>query len=429
MVNWQKGSALPLVRENPRALKMRGDSLKDCVHELREAYGENYLIIKSSAELHENFFARLAGKKQYVVEYQAYPPRVRAQTAPLSFEDEKQKILNIAPKTSIAPHIADLIQQQKTISEKIESIETHIHAISYDSQVHPAIKKVEEILEENEFSFSFIKRTAEKLKKCLTLDELVDETHVHRTVMQWLVDEIKIKPSPPYANPPRIIALVGPTGVGKTTTIAKLAAKYRFQENTYGYEPLVRLVTIDLFRIAARQQIEKYAEHMEIKTSVAESADDIARIMKMDEGRLDVMLIDTIGYSPNDYEGIAKMRKILDVHGVKTEIYLAISATTKTSDVQNILRNYEPFNYCSLIITKCDETAYVGNIVSALAEKNKTVTYITNGQGVPKHLEEASPSFFLKKLTGFSVDVSFVESLFLQNTFAETAIQTIGSSK
>jgi flagellar biosynthesis protein FlhF len=152
--------------------------------------------------------------------------------------------------------------------------------------------------------------------------------------------------------------------------------------------------------------------------------------MKMDEGRLDVMLIDTIGYSPNDYEGIAKMRKILDVPGVKTEIYLAVSATTKTSDVQNILRNYEPFNYCSLIVTKCDETAHVGNIVSALAEKNKTVTYITNGQGVPKHLEEASPAFFLKKLTGFSVDISFVESLFLQNTFAEAAaIQTIGSGK
>jgi flagellar biosynthesis protein FlhF len=165
----------------------------------------------------------------------------------------------------------------------------------------------------------------------------------------------------------------------------------------------VRIVTIDRFRIAAFEQIEKYAKVMGIQSNTAESAEDIQEILKLDEGRLDVLLIDTIGYSPNDYEGIAKMREIFDVPGLNPEIYLAVSACTKVSDLQNILRNYESFDYKSVIVTKCDETDHIGNVVSVLSEKNKFVTYITNGQKVPKHIEDASPESFLCKLTGFSV--------------------------
>ncbi|GMO50173.1 MAG: flagellar biosynthesis protein FlhF [Treponemataceae bacterium] len=385
---------------NQNLQTLRGDSVNDCKSQLREIYGEkNYNILTVSEVYPNGIIARLSGKKQWEVTYQVTPhPR-----APLSFDDEREKILNIASKTTSAPYFADLKKQNEALNEKIDALNSTLQEIAQKKDVHPAIQRVEELLEENEFSPSFIKKISEKLTQKLTYSQLDDEMLVHQSVMQWIGEEIAVAPPVPYTKPPRVIALVGPTGVGKTTTIAKLAARYRYPDDPSGYKPTVRMITIDKFRIAAYEQIERYAELMEIQAALAESANDIEEIIKMDEGKLDVLLIDTIGYGPNEYDGIAAMHKVLDVPNINPEIYLAVAASTKASDLYDMLRNYEQFNYKSLVVTKCDETKHLGNIISVLSEKHKTVTYITNGQTVPRNLEEASPRFFLRKLTGFSI--------------------------
>jgi flagellar biosynthesis protein FlhF len=381
---------------------LRGASVNECKSQLREIYGEkNYQILKVSEVYPNGFFSRLSGKKQWEVTYQANP-FTPYNKLPSSFDEEKQKILNIASKTTPAPYIADLLKQIEALDKKIDAGNSIVKEFAQTKDVHPAIKRVEELLEENEFSPSFIGKISEKLTQKLSLSELNDEPFVHQSVLQWVGEEIAVAPPAPYPKPPRVIALVGPTGVGKTTTIAKLAARYRYPDDSSGYKPNVRMITIDKFRVAAYAQIERYAEHMEIKPALAESAKDIEDIIKLDDGKLDVLLIDTIGYGPNEYEGIAAMRKVLDVPDINPEIYLAVAASTKTSDLHNTLRNYEQFNYKSLVVTKCDETEHIGNIISVLSEKHKAVTYITNGQTVPRNLEDASPLFFLRKVTGFS---------------------------
>jgi flagellar biosynthesis protein FlhF len=208
----------------------------------------------------------------------------------------------------------------------------------------------------------------------------------------------------------RIIAIVGPTGVGKTTTVAKLAAIFGL-ENKSAPALRVRMVTIDNYKIAAKKQIETYAEIMQIPVSFAENRSDLEKILDL-YGDVDVVLIDTIGKSPNDFVKLAEMRSVLDACGRESEVHLAISATTKNSDIEEIFRQFESFKYVSVILTKLDETYRIGNIISILSEHDKSLSYITDGQMVPQDIEPARVSRLLMSLEGFRVDKEHIEKKF-----------------
>ena len=125
-----------------------------------------------------------------------------------------------------------------------------------------------------------------------------------------------------------------------------------------------------------------------------------------------MFLIDTIGKSPKDSSKLGEMKEILDGAGRGVEFHLVISAGTKTSDIEDIMRQFEPFNYKSVIITKMDETDRIGSVISALAEKRKSVSFITDGQTVPVDIRKASVVRFLINLDGFKVDRKKLEKRF-----------------
>ena len=93
-------------------------------------------------------------------------------------------------------------------------------------------------------------------------------------------------------------------------------------------------------------------------------------------------------------------------------IYLSVCASTKASDLHNIFRNYEPFDYSSVIVTKCDETKQFGNIISVLWERHKSISYITDGQRVPRNIKKADVIDILKNLSGFDIDRIHIEDYF-----------------
>jgi flagellar biosynthesis protein FlhF len=207
------------------------------------------------------------------------------------------------------------------------------------------------------------------------------------------------------------MVLVGPTGVGKTTTIAKLAAVFGLSSNGGPPALSVRMITIDAFRIGARAQIEKYGEIMKFPVSYADSHESLRKAIALYSEGVDLILIDTFGKSPRDAVKLGEMKHILDACG-KAEVYLAVTAATTSSNLLETLRQFEPFNYQSVIITKLDETVRVGNVLSALAEKGKSVSYITDGQGVPKDLQRANVVHFLTNLEGFRVNRQKIEEKF-----------------
>jgi flagellar biosynthesis protein FlhF len=279
---------------------------------------------------------------------------------------------------------------------------------------HESIERVENLLELNDFSAGYIKNIVSRIKKEFSLEDLANYDLVQDSVLEWIGRSISISENSNSVRP-RVIVLVGPTGVGKTTTVAKLAAAYSLAA-TRGSRPLsVRVITIDNYRIGAKQQIEIYGNIMNIPVSCAETPSDLKTLMAMYAQDVDIVLIDTIGKSPRDYTKIAEMRQFLDAAGPISDIHLAMSATTKASDMREIMMQYETFGYRSVIITKFDETVRVGNIISVLGEKQKPLAYITNGQRVPQDFEQASVVRFLTNLEGFRVNRTRIEDMFPVN--------------
>ncbi|MEW5814183.1 MAG: flagellar biosynthesis protein FlhF, partial [Spirochaetota bacterium] len=165
----------------------------------------------------------------------------------------------------------------------------------------------------------------------------------------------------------------------------------------------VRLITLDNYRIGARKQIETYGEIMGIPVACVETFAELEKKLALYDGA-DLVLIDTIGKSPKDYMKLAEMRELLDACGNTAETHLAISATTKTSDLYEILQQFEPFKYRSVILTKLDETTHIGNIVSVLSEKQKSISFFTDGQVVPQDIQKANIVRLLINLEGFRIN-------------------------
>ncbi len=308
----------------------------------------------------------------------------------INLEDEKKKILETARNDKT---IQNVLNEVKSLKDHFDS------TISGVEKKHSSIEAIESILSDNEFSFTYIQLISDRLKHSLTVDELENLNLVKDKVSEWIEESIKIDTEEDF-NLSKVVILVGPTGVGKTTTIAKLAANHSSVTQSK-YAKSVRMITIDNYRIGARKQIETYGEIMGIPVACVESYKELEQKINLFQDA-DLILVDTIGKSPKDYMKLAEMREMLDACGNSSEVYLAMSATTKISDVKEILRQFEPFNYRSIILTKLDETMRIGNIISILSENNKSLTYLTDGQVVPQDIEWVTAKRLMRTVEGLN---------------------------
>lgn len=375
----------------------------ECLQKIRLKYGERAKVMMQKSVRIGGFlglFAREGVELTGILSaFSPSPPR-----QPLDFEEEKKKVLAAAGKTD--PTLQLVLSEVKTIKEKIDAQAS----AAGQGEKHPTLGRIEELLTRNDFSAPYIKMILDRVKKELSLELLDDFDQVQDTVVEWIGEKIRIYSPPSPPRRPRVLILVGPTGIGKTTTIAKLAA-------LYGVEPWarpalsVRMISIDSFRIGAQQQIKKYSEIMGIPVSCVESNDEL-RAALANNSDADVILVDTIGKSPRDAVKLAEMKQFLGVCGSSAEVHLALAATTKYSDIKEIFQQFEPFNYRSVIITKLDETLQVGSILSALEEKGKSISYITDGQQVPRDIHPATVVRCLIGLEGFRIDREWIEKRF-----------------
>ena len=151
---------------------------------------------------------------------------------------------------------------------------------------------------------------------------------------------------------------------------------------------------------------------MGIPFSKAEKIDDLEKLFAMYRDITDLFFVDTMGISPNDYVILGDLRKRLDVRGIETDVYLTLSATTRVSDMREIIKQFSMFDYRSIIISKFDEAQKVGSIISVLAEKDNAVSYLTIGQTVPKDIKKATVLSFLQRIDGLEINGPRIEKRF-----------------
>jgi flagellar biosynthesis protein FlhF len=204
-------------------------------------------------------------------------------------------------------------------------------------------------------------------------------------VAQILEDEIRVTgPIATSADKCRLVALVGPTGVGKTTTIAKLAANYRLRE-----KKRVGLITVDTYRVAAVEQLRTYADiidlPMEVVSTPREMREAVARMRN-----LDLVLMDTAGRSPRDEIRIQELRSLL-AEAEADDVLLVLSATAGTKSLSATAERFAEVGTTALLLTKVDEATSLGHLVALTRECRLPISYLTDGQNVPDDIQVAEP--------------------------------------
>lgn len=210
----------------------------------------------------------------------------------------------------------------------------------------------------------------------------------------------------------RTVALVGPTGVGKTTTIAKLAAGFGIQQGCK-----VGLLTLDTFRIAAVDQLQAYAELLRLPMHVARSSTDLNdAIAQLDN--VDLVLIDSVGRSPSGDSRLGELSQLLSSVPID-ETHLVISATSTYAVVKSVIEGFRVTRPTAAILTKLDETPYTAGAVAAIAAENNDrwqqqgqlpISYVTYGQNVPDDIAVASTEKLGHKLLPAAHQITQLEA-------------------
>lgn len=198
----------------------------------------------------------------------------------------------------------------------------------------------------------------------------------------------------PFQDGPRIVLFMGPTGVGKTTTIAKIASSYAVEG-----KKKVAMLTADTYRIAAVEQLRTYANILEVPFRVLYSEEDV-RTAVAEFREYDYIFVDTTGHSHQNAEQLAHTRSLAAVlkEAGECQTFLVLSATTKYRDLLKIVSSYEGIDDFQLIFTKLDETAAMGNLLNLRLFTGTCIAFVTNGQNVPNDIEEFNPQKTVKQI-------------------------------
>lgn len=319
------------------------------------------------------------------------------------------------PKMPQQKMIENNIGEQKNYSPELDRlgrdvdvIKNHLSSLSYDKATTFKEKELQELfvcLQEQEFSDDWAKHFVELVRNDLAKNYWNDKKEIYQKALLLLEKKIPIAQS---SAAKKVLALVGPTGVGKTTTLAKLSARMQLQENRN-----ISLVTLDNYRIAATEQLRLFAGILEIPVHVFSEPQKFHEFVENDSS--DLILVDTTGFSHNNQKFLLEQRDFFssakrDLHGnienkiaKKIEKHLVLSATTRAKDARLIVERFKEQNVDKLILTKLDETFYYGAFVELAENKNLPFSFFSTGQEVPRDHKIADGEFLAKKiLSGYN---------------------------
>lgn len=257
------------------------------------------------------------------------------------------------------------------------------------------VKMLYQTLLDNEVDEKYANQILDELEKISSKGNNIDYILSH--IYQKLVLKFgQPKPIEFQNAKPTVAFFIGPTGVGKTTTIAKVASRYKVDEGKK-----VAFLTADTYRIAATEQLRTYANILDMPLTIVYSAEEINDAVG-ELSEYDLILVDTAGFSHKNAAQCEDVKKLIGGLSAdhKTEVYLVLSATTKYRDLQDISNIYQTIADYKLIFTKLDETSCYGNLLNIHLYSGADLSYATYGQNVPDDIEVFDTQKIVKKLLG-----------------------------
>lgn len=297
----------------------------------------------------------------------------------------------------------------KEIAERLDSLQNLLEKQLKPAETEPAeteepekkseteafIQLLYNTMIENEVDEKYANQILDELEKNSKANMPMDYTlaNVYQKLILKFGMPVEIEPAEAGA---KVVFFIGPTGVGKTTTIAKLASKFKLDE-----KKKIALLTADTYRIAAVEQLRVYANILEVPFRVVYSPEEIEQALQQ-FADYDYILIDTAGHSHHNACQKDAMKELIHSVDGKAEkdVYLVISATTKYRDLISIADAYQDMVDYKLIFTKLDETTTYGNLLNLRLYTDAPLSYVTCGQNVPDDIEKFNPQKTVKKLLG-----------------------------
>lgn len=285
--------------------------------------------------------------------------------------------------------------EQKLQPKETENVPAEFTEEEQDSELIKFEKLLYNKMMENEVNETYANQIFEEMEKSIKPNMPFDQA-LANIYQKMILKFGKPESITPAKEGPKVVFFIGPTGVGKTTTIAKIASKFSVEG-----KKKVALLTADTYRIAAAEQLRTYADILEVPFRVIYTVEELENALK-DLKEFDYIFIDTAGHSHKNETQKANMSEF--IHSVddkvEKEAYLVLSATTKYRDLLSIADCYSDMTEYKLIFTKLDETVTLGNLLNLKLYTGAPLSYVTCGQNVPDDIEQFNPQKTVKLLLG-----------------------------
>ncbi|WP_053957420.1 flagellar biosynthesis protein FlhF [Inediibacterium massiliense] len=314
---------------------------------------------------------------------------------PIEYKTRLNEKKNIQPKEE-SNKMEQLQQQvgniQDLLNNFIEKVELNPQR---DTAKNPTMfEKYYDLLSQKNIEKSIIEKILNIAKKRISFSEDNEEA-ICKTIKMVIKEYLGVAEPMKEEMGQKIILFVGPTGVGKTTTLAKLAAKLSIGQNKS-----IGFITSDTYRIAAVEQLRTYGEILGIPVKVIYESQEIEEAIKGYSDK-DIILIDTAGRNHKSSIQLEEIKEMIQ-YIKDPEIFLVMSATTGYKDIMNIVNAYEFLDDYRLLFTKLDESDGFGNILNTKIFTGKNLSYVTIGQSVPDDIEIADPEKIANAIVGES---------------------------
>jgi len=399
----------------------RADTMANVLGEVKHDLGRDAVILKTRSFRKGGLLGLIGGKPMWEItacaaselsgadEQGQYVPQIPLERSAEPLPEEPDPVVSVA----VRPHAVDALAQLAAASPRGGN-----GAVRLAGEVSDLKQMVSVLLHQGNHSPSpasgplgplYAKLVANDVEPCIA-QELIDSLRMDLTgrqqgdealVRQELCNRIAalietVDPSEELGKNSRqckVIALIGPTGVGKTTTIAKLAANFKLRQGLR-----VGMITIDTYRVAAVDQLQTYAEIVEVPLRTVLSPSELRQGVYALRG-MDVVLIDTTGRSQNDLLRLSQLRSFLDAADAD-EVHVVVSAAANPRCIRGILERFAPLGANRLLVTKLDEASTYGAILNMARAEVGPMAYVTSGQEVPDDIAPADAEDLAWKIMG-----------------------------